>query len=127
MTSFFDGIRERLRKAGSYEQFSEVERDLVYPCLRASALPTFPTELIDLIDSAILHHGVDTLMSMGFTPNPDPEDDEQHLRKLLDLEEELHSIFHEAGRIGVSDQPQVWLDSFTLYKAQDRLFAKWSE
>lgn len=112
MTSYFDAkaieLRELKHLLPDTWRFTEalraIERVLVWDCTVASSAPDFPEELRTAIHCAVLRHGVDTL-PVNAAP-ADFETEQDHLRRIRNLNEDLHDIFHALAQMtDFSDVP----------------------
>ncbi len=113
MTSYFDDAREELRTArrlSDYgvmiEAFDRIERQVVTDCTLAAMSSGFPTPLRLRIHHVVLKYGIQTLPRTA--PPADFETEDEHRKRLDDLVEGLHSIFHDVGNLGLdgfNDQP----------------------
>ncbi len=114
MTHYFDKTGEdlsdalRLQGRERVEAFERIEGKLVFDCTIAAMMPGFPADLRLNVHETVNRWAVSMLPVNA--PPADFETEQEHYRRLVELSEDLHSVFHEVARRcldGFSDQPDM--------------------
>jgi hypothetical protein len=100
MSSYFDAIDNEI-----YERINlyATEEKLVRDVTICAMFPGFPEDLRKHVHAAILRNGINSLPTFAYEADPATDDDVA--RCLGRLNSDLHDIFHEAARRGLSDSP----------------------
>lgn len=112
MSSYFDDMAHRiadLKEGDFWDAGRDLEIEMVNDVTVCAMFPGFPSDLKQMVHTAILQSGICTLPS-----NAEPRDfatDEEHRALLRTLCSNLHSIFHEvahrATEAGQNDHPHA--------------------
>ena len=103
MSSYFDRTDTRIQDCNDPTELAKIEEKLVYDVTVCAMFPGFPSNLRLAIHEAILRLGVN---SLPFSVYPaDYETEQEHKYRIQRLSGDLHSIFHVAARMGLSDSP----------------------
>lgn len=81
------------------------ERDLLRDVQLCATLPGFPADLRDAVQAAIARHGSDPLECQCSFSCPDDADEVATFTRLHYLCGDLHTIFHEVGRVAQGAEP----------------------
>jgi hypothetical protein len=111
MTSYFDSAHERARKLAerakisedSYDyevlkELDEMEARAIHDCKLVAALPMMPEEMRDTILLTIARFSSSPIEYVDRSHNDNSDDD--RFRRYHDLVWNLHTVFHDVGRLG---------------------------
>lgn len=110
MTAYFDDLSQEVARLDAdtqgYDKIREIEYRLVHDVNVCVQMGGFPLDLQRAVDVLVLTKGIYTQPSC--LPPGDAEDFADHKRKLINLSESLHTVFHNVARLGLerfSDSP----------------------